>query len=103
MLGSCIAMRTDDHLNVHIIENSLSPHAAIILRAIVSAIVFACSLLLFMGCWRAMMQNITNTSPLSGIPIGIKYMAGSFAYSVISIIALWRIFKPLPIDDGGEK
>ncbi len=99
MFGSCIAMRTDDHLNVRIIENFLSFSGITILRAIVNGIMFICSLLLVIGCFRAMMQNITNTSPLSGIPIGIKYMAGFFACSVMATLALWRVFKPLSMDD----
>lgn len=99
MFGSCIAMRTDDHLNVRIIENFLSFSGITILRAIVNSIMFICSLLLVIGCFRAMMQNITNTSPLSGIPIGIKYMAGFFACSVMATLALWRVFKPLSMDD----
>lgn len=99
MFGSCIAMRTDDHLNVRIIERFLSDRGTTILRAMVNLIVFVCGSLLVIGCYQSMMQNISNTSPLSGIPIGIKYMAGFFACSIIAALALLRVFKPYSESD----
>ncbi len=100
MLGATLAMRSDDHLNVRIIESLLPDTMIITLRRIVNIIVSICCLLLVMGCYRAMLQNITNTSPLSGIPIGVKYMAGFFACLIMGTITAIRVIKPLPLHEG---
>jgi TRAP-type C4-dicarboxylate transport system permease small subunit len=42
-------------------------------------LILACCALIFFGSWKQMIFNMGNASPVSGLPIGLMYVAGVVA------------------------
>ena len=92
MIGAIFCMRDETHLDLRIIEHFLNKKARWVLRRLVYAIIVLSSGMLFLGSARQAVDNWANTSPLSGIPVGMLYLAGAVGGLFICIIATYFFF-----------
>lgn len=92
MLGAAICMRDDAHLDLRVIERRLPPKFRWLLRRIVYAVIVLSSSMLFLGSYRQTLANWPNISPLSGVPVGVLYLAGMVGGALICAIAIYRFF-----------
>ncbi len=92
MFGAVICLRDHEHLDLRVIDKILPPKAVWVLRRIVNLVILVSSLMLLVGSCRQTFANWPNISPMSGIPVGVMYLAGAFAGAVMGAIALYRSF-----------
>ena len=92
MFGAAICMRDDAHLDLRVIEHRLSPKVRWLLRRFVYAVIILSSSMLFLGSYRQTIANWPNISPLSGVPVGVLYLAGAVGGALITATALYRFF-----------
>ena len=93
MFGSVICLRDHEHLDLRVIDKILPPKAVWVLRRFVNLVILVSSAMLLVGSYRQTFANWTNVSPMSGIPVGVMYLAGAFAGLAMGAIALCRIFS----------
>jgi TRAP-type C4-dicarboxylate transport system permease small subunit len=92
MFGAILCMRDNAHLDLRVVEKTLPTKLRWLLRRFVFAIIAISSGMLCLGGARQTLANWENYSPMSGIPVGVMYLAGTFAGLVMGIIALSRFF-----------
>lgn len=104
MLGAVLCLRDGMHLDLRIIDSLLPAGANWVLRRLVNAVIFVASAMLFLGSVRQTISNWPNASPISGIPVGVLYLAGAVAGAMMALMAAYRFFvsgsEPRP--DGKE-
>lgn len=92
MIGAILCMRDENHLDLRIIEHFLGKQVRWLLRRIVYAVIIVSSAMLCIGSYRQTIDNWPNISPLSGIPVGVLYLAGAVGGFFICAIALYFFF-----------
>lgn len=92
MFGAILCMRDNAHLDLRVVEKKLPAKLRWLLRRLVFAVIIVSSGMLCLGGARQTVANWENYSPMSGIPVGVMYLAGAFAGAVMVIIALSRFF-----------
>jgi TRAP-type C4-dicarboxylate transport system permease small subunit len=50
--------------------------------------------MLLVGSYKQTLLNWDNLSPISGLPVGVFYLAGLVAGMLMSIVLLYRVFVP---------
>jgi TRAP-type C4-dicarboxylate transport system permease small subunit len=94
MFGAILCMRDDAHLDLRVLDNKLPLKIRWILRRLVYAVIMLSSGMLCLGSFRQTISNWANISPISGIPVGVMYLAGAFAGAVLVVIAFYRFVSP---------
>lgn len=92
MFGAVLCLRDGEHLELRVIDKILPEKVFWVLRRMVNLIIVVSSLMLFVGSSRQTVANWANASPMSGIPVGLMYLAGAFAGLFMAAIAGYRFF-----------
>ncbi len=103
MFGAVICLRDHEHLDLRVIDKILPPKAVWVLRRAVNLVILVSSLMLLVGSYRQTFANWPNISPMSGIPVGVMYLAGAFAGAAMGAIALYRVFSSKSDDVAHEE
>ena len=74
-LGSVLMLRDNGHLGVHTLTMKLPLAGKKFCKLASDLITLACCVLLSIGAWQVIGLNLSNISPISGIPLGVVYMA----------------------------
>jgi len=75
-LGSVLALHESGHLGTDALVARLSMTGKKVCAVLGDLLVLACCALILIGSWKQMLFNMDNASPVSGLPIGLMYMAG---------------------------
>jgi len=94
-LGSVLMLRDNGHLGVHTITKMLPLGGKIFCKFISDLITLACCVMLSIGAWHIIALNMTNIAPISGIPLGVVYMACMFCSVGMGILLLGSIYRLL--------
>ncbi|WP_156453422.1 TRAP transporter small permease [Polycladidibacter hongkongensis] len=92
--GAILCLRTNDHLELRVIDGLLPKKALFVLRRCVWAIIALCALMLVMGSMNQVNMNWYNALPLSRIPVSVLYLAGVVGGALMGLVALHRFFVP---------
>lgn len=95
MLGAAVCLRNESHLDLRTLDDRLPVRLRQILRRAVYAVIALSSGMLCLGSARQTVENWSNISPMSGIPVGVLYLAGAFGGAVMVVIAAIRVLRPL--------
>ncbi len=93
MFGAVICLRDHAHLDLRVIDKVLPKKVLWGLRRLVNLVIVVSSGMLMVGSYRQTFANWPNISPMSGIPVGVMYLAGAFAGAVMGAIGLYRMFS----------
>ena len=94
LLGAVGCLRHGEHLQLTtFIDRLPAPLRRAVLR-LGWALILMCCVMLTSGSFRQTLDNWANPQPMSGIPIGLVYLAGVVSGVLMSLIALWRLWKP---------
>lgn len=85
-LGSVLAMHESGHLGTDALIARLPMAGKKVCAVLGDLLILACCVLIFIGSWKQMLFNMGNASPVSGLPIGVMYMAG-----VVSSVGMFLI------------
>lgn len=89
MLGAAIALKEDKHLDVRLVDGLISPAFLKILRGFIQLAILACSLIIAVGCYKQAVIDWYNIAPLTGIPRGVVYIAGTVSGSLMAATAFY--------------
>ena len=70
------------------------PKAKYWLRRFVNLVILGCCVMLVWGAVPQVIANWDNISPMSGIPVGMFYLAGVIGGVLMAAIALLRLLDP---------
>ncbi|MTE01547.1 TRAP transporter small permease subunit [Paracoccus sp. YIM 132242] len=93
-LGAFLTLRERAHLGVNGLVRLLPYRGQRAVRIFGDAASLLCCILLGLGAWRQVLDNMQNHSPVAGIPMGVVYfscvassvgMAALFARSVLQV------------------
>jgi len=94
-LGSVLMLRDNGHLGVHTLTKMLPLAGKKFCKLISDLTVLVCCVLLSVGAWRIIGLNMANIAPISGIPLGVVYMACMFCSVGMGILLLGSIYRLL--------
>lgn len=101
LLGAAVCLRDRLHLDLTILESKLPETLRRLQQRFIYAVIGLSSGMLFLGSARQTVANWPNISPLSGIPVGMLYLAGAVAGGMMAVIAAYRFIFP-PVDSSAE-
>ncbi|MFC3282168.1 TRAP transporter small permease [Litchfieldella rifensis] len=93
-LGAVTALLRHEHLSVTTLAERLPRPAQAVLRRLVTLVMLGCCLMLLKGSYEQTLLNWSNLSPISGIPVGVFYLAGLMAGVLMSVILAYRLLMP---------
>jgi TRAP-type C4-dicarboxylate transport system permease small subunit len=93
-LGAVVALLQQQHLGVTSLVERLPELAQKILQRLVTLAMLGCTLMLLVGSYKQTLLNWDNLSPISGLPVGVFYLAGLVAGVLMSLVLLYRVFVP---------
>jgi TRAP-type transport system small permease protein len=93
-LGAVLMLRDNGHLGVHTLTKMLPLAGQKACKLISDLMTLGCCVLLSIGAWQVIGMNLTNIAPISGIPLGVVYMACmvcSLGMAVLLLGSIWRL------------
>ncbi|WP_200017203.1 TRAP transporter small permease [Cobetia sp. cqz5-12] len=96
-MGAVTALIRQEHLSVNTFADKLPAACRRVLDRVVTLVMLGCCLMLLKGSFDQTLLNWRNLSPISGIPVGVFYLAGLMAGVLMSLILLWRLLTPLAL------
>lgn len=93
-LGAVTALLRHEHLSVTTLAERLPRPAQAVLGRLVTLVMLGCTLMLLKGSYEQTLLNWSNLSPISGIPVGVFYLAGLMAGVLMSVILTFRLLMP---------
>jgi TRAP-type transport system small permease protein len=94
-LGSVLMLRDNGHLGVHTVTKLLPLWGKKACKLLSDVTTLACCGLLTVGGWQIVKLNLVNIAPVSGIPIGVVYIACLVCSIGMGILLLGSIFRLL--------
>lgn len=93
-LGTVVCLMRHEHLSVTTFSDRLPAPLQAVLARLVTLVMLGCCLMLLKGSYAQTLLNWSNVSPISGIPVGVFYLAGLVAGGLMSVILLFRLVAP---------
>lgn len=103
MLGSALALRSNEHLAVTEVVETLFPRALRPLWVLTRVVIIGLLVMFVIGCWRQMMLNWVNISQVTGLPTALFYLAGVTGGGLMILVAIGQIFGPVPYGAHSER
>ena len=96
MLGSALALRSNEHLAVTELVETFLPRALRPLWVLTRVIIVGLLVMFVIGCWRQMMLNWVNISQVTGLPTALFYLAGVIGGGLMIVVAIGQMLTPPP-------
>ena len=96
MLGSALALRSNEHLAVTELVETFLPRALRPLWVLTRIIIIGLLAMFVIGCWRQMMLNWVNISQVTGLPTALFYLAGVIGGGLMIVVAIGQMLTPPP-------
>ena len=90
-MGAVLAFNGDEHVSVQFLVAKLPVKLRAWWTVATDIILLACCLLLFLGCCKLAAQNMSNLSPITGIPTGMNFLAPAIMSGLLQLLLLVRI------------
>jgi TRAP-type transport system small permease protein len=95
-VGSVLTLRNNAHLGVQTLTKLLPLKWKKVCKFTSDTLTLICCILLTIGAWRVIDLNLVNIAPVSGIPLGVIYMACiicSVGMGVLLIDSIVRLLR----------
>lgn len=102
-MGAVTALLRHEHLSVTTLAERLPPLPQALLTRLVVLIMLGCTLMLVKGSYEQTILNWSNLSPISNLPVGLFYLAGLMAGTLMSLILICRLLMPLSSPPSGNR
>nr|WP_300310400.1 TRAP transporter small permease [Halomonas sp.] len=93
-IGTVVGLMRHEHLSVTTFSDRLPAPVQALLGRLVTLVMLGCCLMLVKGSYAQTLLNWTNLSPISGVPVGVFYLAGLIAGVLMSILLVFRLLAP---------
>ncbi len=94
-LGSVLMLRDNGHLGVHTLTKLLPLAGKKFCKLLSDVTTLICCVLLGIGAWQIIGINMVNIAPISGIPLGVVYMACMFCSVGMGVLLIGSIYRLL--------
>lgn len=101
-LGTVVGLMRHEHLRVTTLSDRMPPIMRDVLQRLVTLTMLGCCLMLTKGSYAQTRLNWTDLSPISGIPVGVFYLAALVAGVLMSLILLFRLLMPMRLQSVPE-
>lgn len=91
-IGAILALKDNLHVSVNALVDKLSNKARIYLNIITHLLMLYCCYLILIGSWTQCQLNWSNMAPISGVPIGVTFLASVIASIGMGIVIISRLF-----------
>jgi TRAP-type C4-dicarboxylate transport system permease small subunit len=92
--GAFLVALEGGHLGMTTVVQMLGLRGRFACRLAAEVLSLFCMALLVWGCWRQSVINIDNLAPVTGLPLGLSYVAGlacGLGIGVINLVDIWRL------------
>ncbi|ALM50901.1 TRAP transporter small permease [Halomonas huangheensis] len=93
-IGAVTGLMRHEHLAVSTFADRMPRAVHKVVQRLVTLAMLGCCLMLVKGSYAQTLLNWSNLSPISGIPVGVFYLAGLIAGVLMSLILLFRLLTP---------
>ncbi|MDO4642859.1 MAG: TRAP transporter small permease subunit [Cardiobacteriaceae bacterium] len=90
-MGTVLAFNGDEHVSVNFLIGKLPIRLRAWWTVFTDIVLLICCILILIGCSKLTIQNMSNLSPITGIPTGINFLAASIMSTLLSILIVVRI------------
>ncbi len=90
-LGTILAFNENQHVNVGVLVDKLSPKKRNILGIVTDLAMLYCCYLIIDGGWIQYVLNLDNYAPISGLPQGITFLASVIAGALMGVLLIARL------------
>lgn len=94
-LGAVLTLRDNGHLGVHTLTKKLPLAGKKVCKLLSDVATLACCVMLSVGAWRVIGMNLANIAPVSGIPLGVVFMACMLCSVGMGVLLLGSIHRLL--------
>lgn len=102
-LGAVLAFNENRHVGVTFLMNRLSSKQRQYVHLLTDAMMLFCCYLIIDGSLIQFQLNLVNFAPISGLPLGISFLASVIAGSMIGLLILSRFcFNIVQLIKGGQ-
>jgi TRAP-type C4-dicarboxylate transport system permease small subunit len=92
-LGSIVALRKGTHLGMDSVIRRMPHPVRVVFFALSHFLMLGCCVLLWIGCWTQATVNLSNFSPVSGMPVAFLYGSGLVTAVLMGITLLGNLWK----------
>lgn len=103
MLGSALALRSNEHLAVTEVVETLLPKALKPIWIVTRLIIIGLLAMFVLGCWRQMNLNWVNISQVTGLPTALVYLSGVIGGGLMIAVAAGQIVNGVPFGRHAER
>ncbi|WP_223162260.1 TRAP transporter small permease [Salinicola halimionae] len=93
-LGTVVGLMRHEHLRVTTFSDRLPQKIQGVLQRLVTLAMLGCCLMLIKGSYAQTRLNWSDLSPISGIPVGVFYLAALVAGVLMALILVLRLLTP---------
>jgi TRAP-type C4-dicarboxylate transport system permease small subunit len=93
-LGTVVGLMRHEHLRVTTLSDRLPQKLQGMLQRLVTLAMLGCCLMLIKGSYSQTLLNWSDRSPISGIPVGVFYLAALIAGVLMALILIFRLLTP---------
>lgn len=94
-LGAILALKEERHVRVSLWVDKFPPLVRHWVHVVAVILMLCCCALVLLGSWQLAILNKDNLSPVSGIPIGLMFLAGVIASLGMGILLLRQLWQRL--------
>lgn len=102
-LGTILAFNENQHVNVGVLVDKLSPKKRNILGIVTDLAMLYCCYLIIDGGWIQYVLNLDNYAPISGLPQGITFLASVIAGALMGVLLIARLVSRVGLLVKGEQ
>ena len=102
-LGTILAFNENQHVNVGVLVDKLSPKKRNILGIVTDLAMLYCCYLIIDGGWIQSVLNLDNYAPISGLPQGITFLASVIAGALMGVLLIARLVSRVGLLVKGEQ
>lgn len=101
--GAVAVLHSGQHIKMTMAVERFGRRGQIILAVLGALAMIFCDLLLLIGAWRQTGFSLTDSFPVSGLPVAVVYVPGVIAACAFALITAWKLLRLLSGRIGPEE
>lgn len=100
--GAIAVLHGGQHISMTMAVERLGRGGQVALAVIGAALMIFCDALLLIGAWRQLGFSLSDSFPVSGLPVAVIYAPGVLAAGAFMILTAWQVIRLLSGRIGPE-
>jgi len=93
--GAIAVLHSGQHISMTMVVERLGRHIQIVLAVFGAALMIFCDVLLMVGAWRQLGYSLSDSFPVSGLPVAVIYAPGVIAAAAFMTLTAWQALRLL--------